>query len=740
MKKALLMSCGLLACGLVADVNQANAQTPSHQHATDWAKWAYSVEASKNPVLDATNADCSINQKGDVWYLGGQLEAKTSTRRCTIAQGKTLAILVIGKTAFNTPGLCGQRGNKSPIQLKTETLTYMAGVKDVYAEVNDKRLASAKIIRTQSQGVFALTLPEDNIQDKDCGGYGNVPAGTYSPADNSGYYAIVDSLPVGKHTIKTHALRQGKKHQIRYDITVKADGQGGETDSPLPTVSVEGLGVTELARLMEEGKLTSKQLVNYYLKRIEEIDKSGPALNSVLQLNPDALSIAQRLDQERKSKGSRGPLHGIPVLLKANIDTADKLETTAGSLALKGHKASKDAFFVAQLRAKGAIILGKTNMTEWANFLVDRASFSGWSALGGQTKNPYVLDRNTCGSSSGSAVAVAAELAPLSVGTQTMGSLICPAGVSGVVAMKPSVGLISREGIIPISFSLDSAGPMAKNVKDVAIMLQSMVGIDSNDVIGKDLPKDIPDYLSQLTSIDLKKVRIGVLRDYYGFKSEKADAKQTIETFNQAVTILKSLGAQIITDAGITSHSNYMDNTFDVQLYEFHYGINRYLQSHGSPNGMSSLADLMKFNQQNKVTAIKNYNQGVFGLAMKKGPLTEDFYKKLLKFSHQGMRSQIDKAFAAKQLDIVIGPTNSPIWKTDLTNGDDWNDFIGTEAVPDIAGYPVITVPMGLVNKLPVGISFIGPLLSEQKLLRIAYAFEQASKKRAKPQFLPTRE
>ncbi len=484
-------------------------------------------------------------------------------------------------------------------------------------------------------------------------------------------------------------------------------------------------GIAELQGEMAAGHLSSRRLVEYFLERIELLDRNGPKLNSIIEINPQALEIADQMDAERKAKGARGPLHGIPVLLKDNIDTADAMHTTAGSLALLESRPSADAFIVARLRAAGAVILGKTNLSEWANFRSTRSS-SGWSGRGGQTRNPYAPQRSPCGSSSGSGVAIAAGLAVVAVGTETDGSIVCPSAVNGIVGIKPTVGMVSRSGIIPISVSQDTAGPMARSVADAAVLLNALAGADSADPATTSL-KDhaVADFASALRIDGLRGARIGVARNLAGFH-EGVDA-----ILEQAIASLKAAGAVIVDPADLDVPKTLSDDEFTVLLYEFKDGLNRYLATRaGSPR---TLADLIAFNTRESAREMPFFGQELLVQAQEKGPLTEKAYRAARARSYKGAgHDGIDAALKKHHLDAIIAPTGGSAWMTDLINGD---HFTGGNAstAPAVAGYPHVTVPAGFMHGLPVGISFIGPAWSEGTLIRFAYSFEQATRARHPP-------
>ncbi len=497
------------------------------------------------------------------------------------------------------------------------------------------------------------------------------------------------------------------------------------------TLELEEYDIEGLQSLMEEGRLTASGLTQHYLNRIAALDDAGPRLNAIIEINPDVQAIAAALDAERDRSGPRGLLHGIPVVLKANIDTGDKLTTTAGSLALAGHRAGRDAFFVERLRNAGAVILGKANLSEWANFRSDHSS-SGWSSQGRQTKHPYVLDRNPCGSSSGSAVAVAANLTVLAVGTETDGSVVCPAGATGVVGIKPTLGLVSRDGIIPIAHSQDTAGPMARSVRDAAVLLTVMVAEDPDDPAAAGFPEQMPDYVAALGDSGLQGVRIGVMRDYYG-AGANADVE---EALGRAIESLRSLGAEVTDPVEFGDMDGVYQAEYEVLLYEFKADVGEYLVRHGSPNGMRTLDDLIAFNESQAGDVMPYFGQETFVAAAEKGALTDSAYIAALAGSKPVAQGLIDEALAKHDLHAIIAPTNGPAWLTDLINGD--NFAIASSSLAATAGYPNVTVPMGSVHDLPIGLSFFGTAYSEPTLLRIAHAFEQATKARRPPAFLPT--
>lgn len=488
------------------------------------------------------------------------------------------------------------------------------------------------------------------------------------------------------------------------------------------------LTIDDLQQKMQSGAYTSRTLTEMYLKRIEAIDKNGPGLNSVIEINPDALTIADAMDKERKDGKLRSPLHGIPILVKDNIDTADKMMTTAGSIALDGHKADKDAFVVSQLRNAGAVLMGKTNLSEWANFRSSRSS-SGWSSRGGQTKNPCVLDRNPCGSSSGSGVAVAANLCAVAVGTETDGSVIAPASYNGIVGMKPTVGLLSRSGIIPISQTQDTAGPMTRTVKDAAILLAAMAGIDEDDPVtleSKD--KARKDYTGFLDTNALQNKRIGVEKSF--LRGHEA----VVDLYRQAIELLKTKGATIVEVELLKQTNELGEAEYNVLLYEFKDGLNRYLATANA--GVKDLAGLIAFNKASEAKAMPFFKQETLERSERKGNLESREYLDAVSKS-VGSRKMIDSLMQEHKLDAIAGTSIGPANCTDLVNGDYSTGFYFCPPAA-MAGYPHITIPMGYVYELPVGLSFIAGAYKEGELLGIAYAFEQASKKRKMPRFLET--
>ena len=482
--------------------------------------------------------------------------------------------------------------------------------------------------------------------------------------------------------------------------------------------------IATLQKLMEEGELTSVALTRYYLQRIEAIDRNGPGLNAIIEVNPQALEIASALDMERLSSGARGPMHGIPVVLKANIDTADQMATTAGSLALAGHQPPADAFHVTQLREAGAVILAKANLSEWANFRSTESS-SGWSSIGGQTNNPYGSGRNPCGSSSGSAVAVAAGLTSVAVGTETNGSVVCPSSVNGIVGIKPSLGLVSRSGIIPIAHSQDTAGPMGRSVEDAAILLTAMVGADPADPLAASFPESVPDFAVNLSKDALKGARIGVYRGHSGAGKDARVEKIVAET----IETLKSLGAEVIDPVDVDTEG-MGDASRTVLYYEFKTDLNAYLESSGAP--MKTMAEIIAFNEEHADTVMPFFGQERMLEAESKGPLSDQEYLDALAASKRISQMGLNYALETHDLDALIAPTRGPAWMTDNVSGDR-SSGISSSSLTAISGYASITLPAGDILGLPIGISFIGAEFSDAELIQFAYALEQAGYKRQPP-------
>src|SRR5579859_7716057 len=496
---------------------------------------------------------------------------------------------------------------------------------------------------------------------------------------------------------------------------------------------LDEITVGDLQNGMQSGKWTARAIAEKYLARIAEVDKGGPTVNSVIETNPDALEIADALDRERKEKGPRGPLHGIPVLIKDNIATADKMETTAGSLALVGSRPPKDSGVAARLRAAGAVILGKTNLSEWANFRGDHST-SGWSGRGGLTANPYALDRNCSGSSSGSGAAASANFCAIAVGTETDGSVVSPSSINGLVGIKPTVGLIGRSGIVPISHTQDTAGPMARTVADAAALLGVLAGFDPDDTATEAARAHLQaDYTRFLDPNGLKGARLGVVRKYAGFNV------QVDRAFADALAKLKSAGAEIVDPVEIESLSKIGDPELQVLLYEFKADLNRYLGWLGASSPVHTLQDVIAFNQKNSAQELFYFGQELMEKAQAKSDLAAPEYQKSLADCRRLSREEgIDGAMQKFRLDALIAPTDSPAWLTDLANGDNAN--ANTSRLAAVAGYPHVTVPMGFVFGLPVGISFFGRAWSEPVLIKLAYAYEQATKARKPPQFRVTAE
>ena len=490
--------------------------------------------------------------------------------------------------------------------------------------------------------------------------------------------------------------------------------------------------LSDLQELMQRGELTSERLVRLFLDRIETVDDAGPTLNAIIEVNPDAIEIARELDQERAVGENRGPLHGIPVILKANIDTGDRMATSAGSVALALHRAPDDAFHVAALRAAGVVILGKANLSEWANFRSTR-SVSGWSSIGGQTRNPHVLDRNPCGSSSGSAVAVAAGLTALAVGTETNGSIVCPSGTNGVVGIKPTVGLVSRDGIIPIALSQDTAGPMARSVRDAALLLAAMAAPDNADPAARAHP-GLRDYLVALDAGALEGARVGVWRQYYGAGSDP----RVEAIFDAAIARLGELGAEVVDPIGLEIPEGVREAEFEVLLHEFKDGLNRYLGNAGMEDDRGSLAALIRYNELRAEETMPWFGQEIFEMAESRGPLTDEVYLAGLENSGPALRRLIDAVMEEHELDAIIAPTNSPAWPIDFVAGDNYS--ISSSRLGAVSGYPAVTLPAGNVHGLPVGVTMFGRPWSEPQLIGYAYALEQATRSLLRPGLVPTLE
>ncbi|MGQ0543287.1 MAG: amidase [Blastocatellia bacterium] len=497
---------------------------------------------------------------------------------------------------------------------------------------------------------------------------------------------------------------------------------------PVQNLDLHEKTIVELQSAMQKGDLSASGLVQGYLDEIGRTDKK---VNSIIELNPDAVQIAEQLDRERKDGKVRGPLHGIPVVLKDNIDTADKMKTTAGSLALVDSPTpSRDAFIAEQLRKAGALVLAKTNLSEWANFRSSNSS-SGWSGRGGQTRNPYILDRNPCGSSSGTGAAIAANLSAVGIGTETDGSIICPSSICGLVGIKPTVGLVSRSGIIPIAHSQDTAGPMTRTVADAAIVLNAIKGIDQRDNATKMSQASLEKDFTQFLQADgLRGARIGVARDYWG-KRPEVDA-----VTNSALEAMKQIGATLI-DVRFPTLNKFGDAEYEVLLFEFKTDLEKYLAERNAEH--KTLAALIQFNLDNAAREMPHFKQEIFEQAVKKGPLTDRAYLQALKKCQTLSRKQgIDEVMDKNKLDAIVAPSNAPTWMIDWVNGDCGSNYVSSSSLAAVSGYPSITVPAGTSRELPIGISFFGRAWSEATLIKFAYSFEQATKARRMPKFLPT--
>ena len=512
-----------------------------------------------------------------------------------------------------------------------------------------------------------------------------------------------------------------------------SDSPGGaQAAGEIPPFEFDEVTVDDLQRMMESGEHTARSITQAYIERIEAMDRQGPELRSMIEVNPDALEIADELDAERRTGGPRGPLHGIPVALKDNLDTHDRMTTTAGSLALEGSIPPRDSFVAERLRAAGAILLGKANMSEWAYFRGERAT-SGWSARGGQCVNPYALNRNPCGSSSGSGVAASANLCALTVGTETGGSIMCPSSSNGIVGIKPTVGLWSRSGIIPISHSQDTAGPMTRTVRDAAILLGGAVGVDPRDeATARSEGNSHTDYTQFLDSAGLQGAHIGVARSFTGFDP------RVMALFEDAIQAMRDAGAVIVDPANLPV-ANWRDELPLIVLeYEFKTDLNAYLATLGPDAPVRTLAEIIEFNEQNAQLEMPYFGQQRMIASQARGPLTDEVYLNAVRTIQRGNREDgIDALMNEHQLDAIVAPTRDLPWTTDHIKGDRLDG--GSSAGPAaIAGYPDISVPMGFVSGLPAGISFFGRAWSEPVLIRIAYAFEQATQHRRAPTFAPT--
>ena len=541
--------------------------------------------------------------------------------------------------------------------------------------------------------------------------------------------AVKSEMPLRRHFLQTTLLGGIGAAILPALAGAREVAETSGSAAQVRPFELDELTIADLQAGMNSGKFTSRSLTDKYLARIEEIDRQGPTVKSVIEMNPEAQTIAESLDRERKDKKVRSPLHGIPVLIKDNIDTADKMQTTAGSLAMLGSRPVKDSFVAQKLREAGAVILGKTNLSEWANIRSSHSS-SGWSGRGGQTKNPYALDRNPCGSSSGSGAAVAANLCVSAIGTETDGSVVCPSSSNGIVGIKPTLGLVSRTGIIPIAHSQDTAGPMTRTVRDAAILLSALAGIDPRDsATAPSAGKVATDYTRFLDPNGLKGARIGVARKYFGF-SDAVD-----HFMENVIDQIKKHGAEIIDPADLESHGKFDDTELTVLLYELKADLNAYLANRGPDVRVHSLKELIEFNDHNAEKEMPYFGQDLFIKSEAKGPLTSNEYLDALEANRRlSRREGIDGVMDKFHLDAIFAPTGGPAWLTDLANGD--HSTGGSSNAAAVAGYPNINVPAGFVFGLPVGISFFGRAWSEPTLLKIAYGFEQATKARRPPQFL----
>jgi amidase len=497
----------------------------------------------------------------------------------------------------------------------------------------------------------------------------------------------------------------------------------------VPAFELDEITIGELQDGMKSGKFSARAIAEKYLARIAAIDKSGPTVNSVIETNPDALEIAEALDKERKEKGARGPLHGIPVLIKDNIATADRMQTTAGSLAMVGSKPPRDAFLAQKLREAGAVILGKTNLSEWANIRSNH-SISGWSGRGGQTKNPYALDRNPCGSSSGTGAGISANLAAIGIGTETDGSIVCPSSANGLAGIKPTIGLVSRSRVIPISHTQDTAGPMCRTVRDAAILLGALTGVDPDDkATAASAGKSFTDYTKFLDAGGLKGARIGVLRKAFGFNPA------VDKLMEDALDAMKKQGAMLVDPVEIETYGKFGETEFLGFMYELKADLNAYLAWLGPNAPVKTLKEIIEFNEKNAAKEMPYFGQENFLKAEEKGPLTTQEYVDAIKKNHElAGKEGIDAAMDKHKLDAIVAPTGGPAWLTDIVNGDSFGG--GSSEFAAVAGYPNINVVAGFSYGLPVGISFFGRAWSEPVLIRLGYAYEQATKFRKAPKFL----
>ncbi len=493
---------------------------------------------------------------------------------------------------------------------------------------------------------------------------------------------------------------------------------------------MEELSIFEIQKKMISGELTSHRLCEMYLERIDQINRQGPGINAVIELNPDAPAIAESLDQERSAGKSRGLLHGIPILIKDNIDTHDRMQTTSGSLALEGSIAPRDAYLVKRLRSEGAIILGKTNLSEWANFRGKR-SVSGWSSRGGLTRNPYALDRSACGSSSGSGAAVAANLCAAAVGTETDGSIICPSQTNGIVGIKPTLGLVSRSGVIPIAHSQDTAGPMARTVADAAILLGALAGVDEHDTATRaGRQRALKDYTACLDQNGLRGARIGVARNMAG------SDPRVLKIFDHCLEVMKQMGAVLIDPADLHNFNKFGKTELEVLHYEFKADLNKYLAGRDSKCRVHSMEDVIKFNEEHRAEVMPYFGQEHMTTAQEKGALSSKPYRAALAKNRRLTRQEgIDQTIRKYRLDAIVVPSGGPAWTIDLVNGDGITWDMESTSPPAVAGYPHISVPAGYIFGLPVGISFFAKAWQEPTLIKLAFAFEQATRVRKPPQF-----
>src|ERR1700674_3388123 len=581
------------------------------------------------------------------------------------------------------------------------------------------RLAHELIPRRSFKTAGAL-MSDDSLPSK------------FNPTVNSNSNSRRNFLRTGvTATLATAAYPALGAARVADTVPVLAPGPGVQNlEQPFKKdFELDEITIDDLQKAFQSGQYSSRSLSEKYLARVAEIDKAGPRVNAVIELNPAALQIADALDQERRSKGSRGPLHGIPVLIKDNIDTSDRMNTTAGSLALLGSRgAPNDAFVAAQLRKAGAVILGKTNLSEWANIRSSHST-SGWSGRGGLTRNPYALDRNPCGSSSGTGAAVSANLCVAGVGTETDGSVVCPSSANGLAGLKPTVGLVSRSGIVPISHSQDTAGPMARTVRDGAILLGVMAGADPQDPVTADSQGKVsPDYTKFLDPAGLKGARLGVVRKYCGFNDA---VDQLIDTL---VGEMKRAGAEIVDPADIPTIGKFDESELTVFYYELKADLAAYLARRGNTS-VKSLMDVIEFNERNRGREMPYFGQDIFLKSEQKGPLKTKEYLDALTLNHKLSRAEgIDFSMDKFKLDALVAPTAGPAWLTDLINGD--HAAGGSSSAAAVAGYPNVNVTGGYLWGLPIGISFFGRAWSEPTLLKIAYSFEQLTKARQKPRFL----